>query len=48
MFLQKLNWDEDLNLRIVSTISLEEVPYTHFKLERNNVKGVITVDPWQE
>ena len=50
-FLQSLTTNESngkrLRPRIVASIGLDEVPYTHLKLEMNNVKGVITVDPWE-
>ncbi len=50
-FLRSLTVDErdlkkTLKPRIVATITLDEVPHTHLKLEMNNVKGIITVDPW--
>lgn len=45
--MKKSNKVESLKPRIVSTVSLDDVPYTHVKLETKNVKGVITVDPWE-
>jgi len=31
---------------VSKTISLDAVPYAHFKLEQNNCLGLITLDPW--
>ena len=31
---------------VVAILALDEIPLVHFKLEKNNVKGILSCDPW--
>lgn len=40
------NENSKLDPAIVTTLNLHDVPNAHFKLEKSNVNGVLTCDPW--
>ena len=37
---------ENLEPLVHSVLTLNEIPEAHFKLEKGNVIGTITCDPW--